>query len=116
MPLECFLGWPRQKAGRPHEYGDEATVGFALEGIALLALRDEEVERAARLYAASEALHGRIGYVPRDAVQELAQLQSEPVTSRRGEPAIDKAWAEGETMTTDEAVSYALAETGDTAF
>jgi hypothetical protein len=55
-------------------------------------------------------LHERIGYVPRAAVQELAEQQIEPITSRRGEPAIDKAWAEGESMTVDEAVAYALAD------
>ena len=92
-----------------HEHGLKVITGQALQGFALLALRDGQIERSTRLFAASEKLHKRIGFVPRDAVQELVQLQFEPITSRRGEPAIDKAWAEGETMTIDKAVEYALA-------
>jgi hypothetical protein len=42
--------------------------------------------------------------------RDFVQLQFKPITSRRGEPGIDKAWAEGEAMTVDEAVAYALAE------
>jgi predicted ATPase/class 3 adenylate cyclase len=91
-----------------HEHGNEALTGHALQGFAFLALRDGRMERATKLYAACDGLHKRIGFVPRDAVQELAQLQSEPITSRRGEPGIDKAWAEGAAMTVDEAVAYAL--------
>jgi predicted ATPase/class 3 adenylate cyclase len=93
-----------------HELGIEASTGWVLKGFALLALRDGEIERATRLCAACDGLHKRIGFAPRDDFYELVQLQSEPITSRRGEPAIDKAWAEGEAMTVDEAVAYALAD------
>jgi predicted ATPase/class 3 adenylate cyclase len=93
-----------------HEHGLKVITGHALQGFAVLALRDGQVERATRLFAASEKLHKRIGFVPRAAIQELVQLQFEPITSRRGEPEIDRAWAEGEAMTADEAVAYALAE------
>ena len=93
-----------------YQLGDLFIVGWALHSYAFLALRNGNIERATRLCAACDALHERIGYVPRDAVQELAQLQVEPITSRRGEPAIEKAWTEGQAMTLDEAVAYALAD------
>jgi predicted ATPase/class 3 adenylate cyclase len=91
-----------------HEHGLGVPIGWAMHGFAYLALQDEDVERAARLCAACAELHTRIGHVPRDAVQELIHLQFEPITTRRGEPAIDRAWAEGAAMTVDEAVAYAL--------
>jgi predicted ATPase/class 3 adenylate cyclase len=93
-----------------HEHGSKEATGWTLHGFAVLALRAGKIERATRLCAAYQTLHERIGFVPRAAVQELAQRQIEPITSRRGEPAIDQAWAEGEAMTVDEAVAYALAD------
>ena len=93
-----------------HEHGMHEVVGWAFFGFALIALRDGEIERPTRLCAARQALHERIGYVPRPALRESVEHLIEPITSRRGEPAIDKAWAEGEAMTVDEAVAYALAD------
>jgi predicted ATPase/class 3 adenylate cyclase len=93
-----------------HELGDAAAAGWALHGFALMALRCGQIERATRLCAARKALHAQIGFVPRDAIRELVEGQIEPITSRRGEPAIDKAWTEGEAMTADAAVAYALAD------
>jgi hypothetical protein len=45
-------------------------------------------------------------------VLEIADSQLEPILARRSEPAVDAAWREGESMTVDEAVAYALADDG----
>jgi predicted ATPase/class 3 adenylate cyclase len=93
-----------------HRYGRMDLVAWALHGLGLVALEHGDCETAARLCAARESIHRRIGYHPNTRVLEIADSQLEPIIARRNEPPIQAAWIEGEAMTVDEAVAYALAD------
>jgi DNA-binding CsgD family transcriptional regulator len=68
---------------------------------------------AARLFSAADAIRGRMGYV-RFKVHEAAYIES--VASLReamGDKGFDDAWAEGATLTTEEAIAYARRGRGE---
>ena len=92
------------------ENGDLSLVAWALQGFGLIALERGDFERAAKLCAARRTIHQQIGYVPPPHTYEIAERQLQPIAARRGEPSVDKAWAEGEAMPLDEIVAYALEE------
>jgi predicted ATPase/class 3 adenylate cyclase len=85
-------------------------VASALHGLGLIAFEEGYPERAARLCAACKAIQRRTGYSPNARTLERTNRQLEPIMARRQEPAVELAWAEGEAMTADQAVAYALAE------
>jgi predicted ATPase/class 3 adenylate cyclase len=85
-------------------------VASALHGLGLIAFEEGYPERAATLCAACKAIQRRTGYSPNARTLERTNRQLEPITARRREPAIAAAWADGEAMSVDDAVAYALAE------
>jgi tetratricopeptide (TPR) repeat protein len=84
-----------------------------LEGFACLAGAHGEAQRAARLWAAAQALH-ETKDIPRDT-DFLAEADARIATVRSGmgEQAWEEAWHKGRAMTLDEAVSYALEDEAD---
>jgi predicted ATPase len=84
-----------------------------LEGFACLAGAHGEAQRAARLWAAAQALH-ETKDIPRDT-DFLAEADARIATvhSGMGEQAWEEAWRKGRAMTLDEAVSYALEDEAD---
>ena len=93
-----------------HAQGERATSAWALAGLAKIAFAAGDVERAARLLAAAEGIHDRIGFVGVPAIVEVHRDQTSELRVLRGDPCIDAAWREGEEMTVDEAVAYALSD------
>jgi hypothetical protein len=88
--------------------GNPWMVAWRLEGFAGLAALQGQVERAARLFGATEAalsaVHGTFDAVDRmDYERHVAAARDQ-----LGEEAFAAAWAEGRAMTLEQAVAYAL--------
>ncbi|HEY7422233.1 MAG TPA: tetratricopeptide repeat protein [Gaiellaceae bacterium] len=92
-----------------YRMGPPDSVAWTLHGLGLVALEEGDPERAATLCATRESLHRQSGYVPRPRVLELANRQLEPLLALREEAAVEAAWVQGEAMSIDDAVAYALA-------
>jgi predicted ATPase/DNA-binding NarL/FixJ family response regulator len=92
------------------ELGNETDVARYLEGLAAVAASEGRIVSAARLWGAAEALLEKIEvgvhtYVPD---RSLRQSQIAAASARLGEEAFAAAWAEGRTMTSEQATEYAL--------
>jgi hypothetical protein len=93
------------------QIGDQANLSYFLEGLAVVAGVREEAEHSARLFGAAEKLLEEAGasvynyYKPDRSLYERTTAN---VRSRLGEEAFEEAWAEGRTMTFEQAVEYAL--------
>jgi DNA-binding CsgD family transcriptional regulator/tetratricopeptide (TPR) repeat protein len=90
------------------ELGNEADIVHCLEGLASIAGAEHRIERAARLWGAAEALLEKIEamytYVP-DRSLHRSQVAAR---SQIDEAAWEAAWVEGRTMTSEQAIEYAL--------
>ncbi len=93
------------------QIGDQANLSYFLEGLAVVAGRRGDAERSARLLGAAERLLEEAGasvynyYKPDRSLYERTTTN---VRSRLGEEGFVEAWAEGRTMTFEQAVAYAL--------
>lgn len=90
------------------DIGDQPGIAQSLVGVASVAARVGQAERAARLAGAAHALFERIG--AKLESMERAVYDAAVATARAGlsEAAFAAAWNEGQTMTLEEAVAYAL--------
>jgi non-specific serine/threonine protein kinase len=104
---ECAQDTFAEVQARFREMGSKIGVVYALEGLASLAVRQNEFERAVRLYAWADASRAAIGdqrpfieqtEVDRDYAAIRAQLSAETIAT---------ATAEGRSMTMEQAVAYA---------
>jgi DNA-binding NarL/FixJ family response regulator len=89
--------------------GSRIGVARGLEAFAALAAREDQLEQAVQLTAAASALREAAG------LPALSGARAERILApahRLGEPAVTKLWAEGLTLTGDEAVALALDRTG----
>jgi predicted ATPase/DNA-binding CsgD family transcriptional regulator len=90
------------------ELGNEADIVHCLEGLASVAGAEGRIVRAARLWGAEEALLEEIEavytYVP-DRSRHKNQVAAR---SQIDEASWKAAWAEGRTMTSEQAIEYAL--------
>jgi non-specific serine/threonine protein kinase len=91
------------------ELKDKRCTPLCLEGLACVASRLGQAERAARLFGATEALRESGG------LEELAAVQADEreiavVRSILGQQAAGVLWAEGRAMTLTQATEYALAD------
>jgi hypothetical protein len=69
-----------------------------------------ETERAARLFGASEALSEEMGAPPESGESALQEHYLAAARSQLDEASWQEAWAQGQAMTLEEAISYALDE------
>jgi non-specific serine/threonine protein kinase len=83
-----------------------------LHGLASLACVAQQYERAARLFGAANQLRDAVGYRSKPADQEFYDHHTATTRARLQEAAFAAAWAEGRAMTLDQAIDYALAESG----
>jgi tetratricopeptide (TPR) repeat protein len=92
------------------EVGDGTNVAYYLEGLATLAAAEGNLERAVRLWAAAEAILEEIEVIayPHATDRSFNDQQLAAARASLDEPAWEEAWAEGRSMTTEEAVAYAL--------
>jgi len=90
------------------EVPDPWSIAWGLEGLAEVARVQGQVEQAAQLFGAAEALLEAIG-VRLDAF-DRADYERNVATVRTqlGELAFAQAWAEGRAMTVEQAIAYAL--------
>ncbi len=96
------------------EIGDEGNVAYCLEGLAAIAADEDELERAARLWGAAEALleNAEVLTSPHVPDRSLHQRQVADARARLEPEAWQKAWAQGRAMTLEQAVEYALEDDG----
>jgi len=92
------------------EMGSKQLIADCLEGLAALASQQDQARRAASLFGATHALRRSIG-APSDYDDPGAlRDQRDAAREELGEEAFGAAWAEGEAMTLEEAVAFALKE------
>ena len=92
------------------EVGDGTNVAYYLEGLATLAAAEGSPERAVRLWGAAEAILEEIEVIayPHATDRSFNDQQLAAARASLDERTWEKAWAEGRSMTTEEAVAYAL--------
>jgi predicted ATPase/DNA-binding XRE family transcriptional regulator len=94
------------------EIGEENNVAYCLEGLAAVAADKNELERAARLWGAAEAILETTETLtsPHVPDRSLRQRQVADARARLAAEAWQKAWAQGRAMTLEQAVEYALGD------
>jgi predicted ATPase/DNA-binding SARP family transcriptional activator/Tfp pilus assembly protein PilF len=90
------------------EFGDKWGIANSLESLASLAHKAEAGERAARLWGAASALREAIGSPVSANRHEELEREAAAARQTTGEAAFTVAWQEGQTMTLEQAVGYAL--------
>ncbi len=90
-----------------------ATTLWCLAGLASADALEGRAQRAARLWGAAEHLRTSIGARPAPAARATRERLMAAVREELGEAAYADAWAEGEAMSLDEAVAYALEDMPD---
>ncbi len=94
------------------EVGDYANVAYCLEGLAAVAVARGEAYRGALLLGAAQRLRDGLGaavYTYRPDLS-LRERTMDAVRVRLGGPKFEEAWAQGEAMSFEQAIDYALSE------
>jgi predicted ATPase/class 3 adenylate cyclase len=104
--LEDARRWLRQALEIFAEAQDVSGYTLVLDAVAVLALREGERDRAARLSAAVANLERTSGTGLNQWNRDVLGFSPAEL---KADPAIADSWAAGEAMTADEAVAYALA-------
>ena len=90
---------------------DDYNVVFCANGLAGMAAREGQAERAARLFGVADALSEKTGAgVSWSVLRSLNERDLASTREMLDSEAFEKAWAEGRAMTLEEAVAYALSE------
>jgi predicted ATPase/DNA-binding XRE family transcriptional regulator len=95
------------------EIGDRSNLGYFLEGLAVVTGVRGETERSARLFGAAEGLLQAVEAPVYDYFEPNRSLYERTkaiVRSRLEESAFEEAWKQGQAMTFERAVKYALKE------
>jgi len=89
---------------------DQEFVAQHLEGLALLAIAENYLERAVRLFSASQALHPPFRFEMSARERDEHDQAIATVRAALGEGVFESEWEEGKNLTLEEAVKYALEE------
>ncbi len=90
--------------------GHRAAIAHQLESFAFAAKMQEQLQRAAHLFAAAEALREKIN-IPMNSLERIEyDRQVAELRANMDEKALASYWAAGRAMTMEQAVSYAVAE------
>ena len=93
-----------------HQYGDVAGITLCLDDFAAIAVAEDDLPRAARLWGAARALSSAGGVGLADFVDAQYEFYSRPNARFSIDPGdLERYAQEGRAMTLDESVSYALA-------
>jgi DNA-binding CsgD family transcriptional regulator len=92
------------------EVDDKRLASDRLERLACVAGAGGEAERAARLFGAAGALREAIGVPPDPPMRKLEEPYLLGARSKLEEGAWAKAWEEGQAMSMERAIEYALSE------
>ncbi len=90
------------------ELGEKLGMANSFEGLAEAAEALGQAERAARLFAAAEALREAIGAPMRDAARANYETKVAGVRAKLEDEAFAAAWAQGRSMGLEQAIAYAL--------
>ena len=102
----------RESLALRRELNDPLETARSLEDLAVLAARQGQAERTARLLGANEAQCEAIGAAPPVAVRTEYEWTLATARSALGEERFAAVWAEGRALSLDQAVAYALAAEG----
>jgi tetratricopeptide (TPR) repeat protein len=93
---------------------DTWTMAYTLTWLAGVAAMRRQGERAAKLFGAAEVLREAAGSMIQFSPNRvLYEQQVATVRAQLGEAPLAACWAEGRAMTLDQAIAYALEETGE---
>jgi tetratricopeptide (TPR) repeat protein len=92
------------------ELEDSAGIAGCLEGVALVALAQRRHRRAARLLGAAETARATVGCRLAPAERDFYARKLATARPGRDEEGFPMAWAEGQALTLEQAVAYALQE------
>ncbi len=101
-----------ESIGLCRDVNDRFQAAAGLEILARIASSSDRYERAARLFGAAEILREGVEWSRAPAQQALHTQHVSSARAMLGESAFATAWAEGRAMTPEQAIEYALAETG----
>jgi hypothetical protein len=90
------------------EIGQQLGVAACLEGFAGVAELEGQVARAVRLFGAARAIRDVLGLAPFGDERLDHERQLAAARTQLGEGVFDAAWAEGQAMTAEQAIAYAL--------
>jgi predicted ATPase/class 3 adenylate cyclase len=94
--------------GLARELNDQHEASLALEGFALLALQNDDAERAATLLANAESMRQSVSTFTTPREQEVFDGALESLRDRLGSAAFERASQRGASLGIDEAAEYAL--------
>jgi hypothetical protein len=88
--------------------GNKPQAGYCLAGLAAVAGGQGQARRAAQLVGASEAQYSRRGIPPRRPVRAMHARTADVARAVLGPEACAAAWAEGQALALEEALTLAL--------
>jgi tetratricopeptide (TPR) repeat protein len=92
------------------EVGEKLALQHALDTYAQLASEEGRAHRAARLAGAGARLRESIGVLPWPILQRGREEWLSPVRAALGDQAFEQSWKEGEGMTLDQAIAFAVGD------
>ncbi len=90
------------------DYGNRPSVAHQLECFAMIAIVEEEPQRAAKLFGAAEAIRVVTGHKPTDEEQAEESQFISRLRSMLPDAEFTALWAEGKSMTMEQAIQLAL--------
>jgi tetratricopeptide (TPR) repeat protein len=100
----CF----EESATLLQEWGDRRNLVKCVEGLAGIAVAHGQMEQAARLFGASEAVREKLGTPLPASYRVNYERTIAALAARVDEEQMQKWWAEGRAMTFEQAIEYAL--------
>jgi predicted ATPase/DNA-binding CsgD family transcriptional regulator/Tfp pilus assembly protein PilF len=98
----------KEGLARAREFEAKQDIAVSLQGMAVIAITQEKVERAAKLGGAAEVLREAIGNPLSVDERAVYEPYLDAARAKLGEAAWEAALAEGRAMTLEEAVEYAF--------
>jgi predicted ATPase/DNA-binding CsgD family transcriptional regulator len=99
----------RESLALRHEIDDAVGVGRCLDGLGWVASAEGRPTRAARLFGTAEALRERVGAAPHPPWRAEHERRVAATRASLGDVAFAAAWAEGRSLSLDQAIAYARA-------
>jgi hypothetical protein len=91
------------------DLGRRGTLGWCVLGMGQVLAEQGDLERAARIFGAGEAMQEKLGYAMDVVDRPLYERALARIREGLSPDRLDAAWGEGRAMTTEEAVEEALA-------
>lgn len=92
------------------ESGNHWNIAYTLEAFIALAVARGDMQQAARQLGATEAFYSQLKFLISPRERDHHEHDARTVHDALGDEAFDALWAEGQAMTLEQAVAYALGE------